>query len=65
MTWLWKDKPERTPVEGAQDWERAERDLDWVVSRRPLITALAADLRQAREVNHFAERIRRAYGGAQ
>lgn len=49
--------------------EQAVRDsevrLDETRAQTPGIRALAADLRRAREQNHFAERIREALEGGQ
>ncbi len=62
--WLWRKatRADAHVADAEQEYDRAERDHQWVVERRSLIESLVRDLRAAREVNHFAERLNAAYG---
>ncbi|MEU3826437.1 hypothetical protein AB0F36_14130 [Streptomyces sp. NPDC029080] len=53
------DEPEATDSETAL--ERAREARQAAEARRPIVEAVAATLRRAREENHFAERIEAAY----
>lgn len=60
--WIWKKKPDARIEEAERELARAEADHQMVVDRRPLIDSIVTSLREAREVNHFAERLNAAYG---
>ncbi len=54
-----RDNAEPTDSENAL--ERAREALQQAEDRQPVVTAVAARLRRAREENHWAERIEAAY----
>ena len=65
MSWFTHRKPitpRPSADESSRELERVLEEHEWVKGRHRLIQAIVADLRLAREVNHFAERIRAAYG---
>ena len=64
MHWFWSrpTPPDIRHDETQRELDRTERDHEFVVDRGSLVTALVNDLRKAREVNHFAERLHAAYG---
>lgn len=49
--------------EATQSRERAERELEWVRAQTPVYRRLAADLRELRQENHFAESIEATFKG--
>lgn len=53
----------RGPSEAEQAVRESAARLDETRAQTPGIRELAAELRRAREQNHFAERIRAALGG--
>lgn len=60
----WPLSRRRTPCDEAQEAvERSQKALDEARAQTPVIRALAAQLREARQENHFAERVRQALEG--
>ena len=58
-----KPSPDREAAEQAlAEAREARREIH--EERRPIVLAIVARLRNAREENHFAERIAQAYRGA-
>jgi hypothetical protein len=57
-----RDRTEQRPSEAALESAIAAREQ--AEARQPVVTAVAAKLRRAREENHFRERIEAAFRGA-
>jgi hypothetical protein len=53
---LWRRNP--GPTEGEQARKRAEEALTRTMAETPMFAALGASLRELREENHFAQKIR-------
>ena len=54
--------PDADPEAARRELERAERDQEMVEGRWAFIHNLTADMADKRRVNHFAARLRAAYG---
>lgn len=59
---LGRDRTKQRPSEAAL--ERATAAREAAEARQPIVTAVAAKIRRAREENHFRERIEAAFRGA-
>lgn len=64
ITWirrLARGRDNAEPTDSENALERAREALQQAEDRQPVVTAVAARLRRAREENHWAERIEAAY----
>jgi hypothetical protein len=57
-----RDNTEQRPSEAALEQARTAREA--AEARQPVVRAVAAKIRHAREENHFRERIEAAFRGA-
>lgn len=65
MRWPWRKQPKPDIEQATEARRRAEDDLRSIRAMTPAVEQAAAGLRhRVREVNHLAEAIRHALGGA-